>query len=285
MTLRKRYAIVSGIAIAALVVAATGEALIGNQSPPSQPMAYAPIGNGEAGAPAAVGLQVALGDMGKTDVASVAIDHPPVGVIPPSSAPWMYATVLASSTANGLDIAPLWQADLIEGVVADRATSSNDVIDGISGATFKAQLPDGSLVDVGSGIGDVAHGQQFSHASSHSVALAVADALRAEGLTPVSVKVFRPDGPAPEVIASTTDVTSTATNLVSIIRSVFGNPPTYEGYYLEIRDAQGTAWVRASASFRSGAGRFWIDPRYASLCGEQSLGQAPQVAGAAPVSG
>jgi hypothetical protein len=165
--------------------------------------------------------------------------------------------------ADGLDVEPMWEADLIEGVVVDRSGTSHNVHDQFGGSTFDAILPDGTIIpNEDGGLGDVVRGQKFSTAPESAVRAAILSSLRDVGLTPKAVSVLRPWGPAPAVVASTADPAATLKQLGSIERTLFGDPPTYEGYYFELQDGSGQTIVRASSSFRTGVGRFWIDPKW-----------------------
>jgi len=119
----------------------------------------------------------------------------------------------------------------------------------------------------------VVHGQDFTMASNATAEAQVRLALKAAGLKPISVKVFRAFGPAPAVVAATDDPAAAARNYTDLTRSLFGNPPKYEGYYLELRALDGTPIARGSASFRTGAGRFWVDPRWKSVASVKTFGK------------
>lgn len=200
-----------------------------------------------------------------------------VGEAPPDSGagtlPWLYAIVQVPGMENGLDIEPMWEADLLEGALVDRVGSSQNVRDDFGGATFSAVLPNGSVVpNASGGLGDVVRDQEFSTASDADVKSSVAQALNEAGLTLLETMVLHPWGSAPAVIASASNLPAAASGFVPLVKALFGNPPHYEGYYLELRSsATGDAFVRASASFRTGAGRFWVDPKWADLVGEKTL--------------
>jgi hypothetical protein len=281
--MRTKYIVLVAAFLAVLAAAATALAIANGIKPAPKtpvPVAYTPVRRlAAAPTPPTVALQQVLARMQGDAVASARI-----GTAPPAAEradlPWLYATVRVPAMQQGLDVEPLWEADLVEGAVADSAGTSANIRSDFGGSTFDAVLPDGSKIsDAGGGLGDVVRGQAFSAASSGAVQSSIVRLLHNAGLTPRSVKVLRPDGPAPAVVASTTDVASAARNFVQHVKTLFGSPPVYEGYYLELRDADGNAFVRASASFRTGAGRFWVDPRWANLVGEKTLGSTGRVAG------
>jgi hypothetical protein len=177
---------------------------------------------------------------------------------------------------HGLDVEPMWEADLVEGAVADLAGTGKDIHDDFGGSTFDAELPDGtSIPDASGGLGDVVRGQVFSTAPDGTIKAQIIDALRSAQLKPISIKILRPLDAAPVVVASAADPTTAAKNLASIRNALFGNPAAYDGYYLELRDTSGTAFVRTSASYRTGAGRFWVEPSLADVASIKSFGRPP----------
>jgi hypothetical protein len=177
----------------------------------------------------------------------------------PRKGAWLHFVVAAPAQDERV-ARPEWEADLVEGAVADalEAATGNSVAD----SRIDLKLPDGTIVeDASGGMGEIAPGQDFTTGSD----LTIKDHLRAEltrrGLTPVSIDVLHADQPAPAVVATTTDARRAARDANETIGSLFGtSPPTYEGYYLEIRDVNGTPVLIESAAFRSGSGRLWVRP-------------------------
>jgi hypothetical protein len=264
---RSRAIAFGTIALGVLVVG-TSLALAVEPPPPSSPVAFVPSVRATNTAVTPIeALSSAVAAIGPTAVASATVGGPPAG--PPqqnrAGMPWLYESVRVPSLENGEQILPLWEADLIEGATVERSGSSADIYDDFGGATFEAVLPDGTTVtNVASGLGDIARGQQFAD-SAKSEAQIESEAhasLQRFGLSAVSVRVLHALGDAVSVIATTTDPVHAAENLGPIINTLFGDPPGYEGYYLEIRDSAGNAIVRTSAAFLTGAGRLWVAPAY-----------------------
>lgn len=276
----RRYAlaaIVAAIAAASVVAVALSDSGSG-----PTPIGYAPNPNASAGTqPAAQALAAVQQQMGRTSVVSASITAPPAGPQRDArgSLPWLDATVAIPALRDGMEIESLWQADLIEGAVAEQSGTATDLAKDFGGSTFDGQLPDGSVVsDIGGGMGDIVRGQVFSGgtASTASITNKIDHVLRDHQLTPISVTVYRPLTAAPAIIASTSDPAAAAADYGSLLHDLIGSTPQYEGYYLELRDSSGQAFVRASASFRTGAGRFWVAPSLAdSLVGEQSSSTFP----------
>lgn len=267
------------VAIAAVVGAAVAASVaIGGGDNKTKPIAYAPLGSSSAPQPPAAALSQVLASSGTDAIVTARVGAPPSDVA--KTTPWFYATVKAQGTASGLDVEPLWQADLVQGAVAELAGASDDLADDIGGSTLTLALPDGSSVDEGvGGMGDIARGQVFGRTPPGQVKAEVARAVRNAGLTPLTVRVMTPLGPAPLVIAEANDPARAAANYVATVRAVFGDPPQYEGYYLELRDTSGTAFIRGSAAFRTGAGRFWVAPQYQQIVGVKTLGRFGRSAG------
>jgi hypothetical protein len=243
--------------------------------PKVEPIAFAPPASSPlARVPAREGLSQAMARFGGSAIAAAHIGSAPAEAATRGDLPWLYASVRVPSLRDGLDIEPMWEADLVEGAVADRVGTAKNIRDDFGGSTFDAVLPDGTrFPDQSGGLGDVTHGQGFSDASNASVEARVRLAIKAAGLEPISVKVLRPLGPAPVVVVGADDAATAAKNYTDLTKSLFGNPPSYEGYYLEIRGPDGTAIARGSASFRTGAGRFWVDPRWANVASVKTFGK------------
>lgn len=238
-------------------------------------MVFAPVGEAVPATDANAALAEASKTLGGDAVAEAAIGNAPADVqrLDPARArlPWLYATVKVPEMRDGLDIEPMWEADLLEGAVAERAGTSMNVRDDFGGATINAVLPNGEFIeDASGGLGDVAADQRFSSESNEAVRSSIIAALVEAGLVPESVKVLRPMGPAPAVVARTADVDKTAAAFKQLTQTLFGSPPRYEGYYIELRDAHGNAFVRNSASFRTGAGRVWVAPAWKDRVGVKS---------------
>ena len=157
-------------------------------------------------------------------------------------------------------IRPQWEADLIEGAVADALAATDG--EHVAGSTIDWLLPDGRVLpNMGGGMGDVVPGQMFSDLAAGAIKLTLKQRLAQAGLEPTSIEVLHADQPAPAVVATTNDPRSAARAAASTIRLLFGqDPPIFEGYYFEVRDRSGAPVFIQSAAFRSGAGRLWVRP-------------------------
>ena len=278
MLKRSRWLVIAlAVSAGALIAVPALSGAFGNSSVTStkiQPISYTPLTRQalQARTPESA-LTQAVGNVGTTKIASARIGRPPPGSTA-GGRPWLYATVRVPKMSDGLDIEPMWEADLLEGAVVEESGTSQNVTGDFGGATFDAILPDGTKVtDASGGLGDVVRGQQFSNASDATTRAAIDAALKSAGLTPIRIDVFHPLDTAVAVIASTSNGQKSATSYTQIATSLFGNPPKYEGYYFEIRNDAGAAFVRASASFRTGAGRLWVAPGFAGALGVQTLGR------------
>jgi hypothetical protein len=273
MTTKKLLLVLVVGVLGSLGLIALGSAA-GNRENPA-PVTFAPVGPTHPAVAPATALGEAVRQLGGKFVASARLGNPPPNTRD-KALPWLYATVRVPGMAQGLDIEPMWEADLLEGAVVERSGTSTDVWDDFGGSTFDALLPDGTTVsDASGGLGDVARNQEFSKVSPVQARNDITEAARAAGLDVEAIRFLRPLGLAPAVIVSAADVNSTVTNFVSIAKRLFGDPPIYEGYYLELRTTEGVPVVRSSASFRTGAGRFWVDARWKDVIGITSLGRPP----------
>jgi hypothetical protein len=274
----RHRSIIGGLAAGVLAVglfAGTSLAVRGRSdgptpaSPPVRPIAFAPVtADRPAPIPPAAALRQARIRMPGGAVTRISVGHAPAG--PPSvervALPWIYATVKVPSLRFGLDVEPLWEADLLEGATVERSGVFPDAHDDLGGATFVALLPGGRVVqDEGAGIGDVALGQRFAAGSDSRIVSSLHAVLAGAGLRVAWIRVLHPLGPAPAVSAVATNPDRVARGYSTLVKALFGAPPRYEGYYIELKDARGNPIVRASASFRTGAGRCWVAPRYVAV--------------------
>lgn len=188
----------------------------------------------------------------------------PVGYPVPKQAafPALYVTVKSPGPKNGGDVEPLWEASLLQGAVAELAGTSNSLIRDVGYEDVREQLPSGRLIDAGGGMGNIARGQQFAGANESDAAItsSVERVASTYGLSVDSVTVFRAWGAAPAVVLTAPDVSTAAhvsAKWQALQDALFGSGPRYEAYYLEIRYANGTPFVRRSLSFLTGAGQLW----------------------------
>jgi hypothetical protein len=83
------------------------------------------------------------------------------------------------------------------------------------------------------------------------------------GLHVLSIDILHADQPAPAVVVETDNPAQAVADASQITATLFGgNPPTYEGYYLEVKDAQYAVVFLRSPDFRSGAGRSETNSAY-----------------------
>ena len=202
-----RRIIFVSVAVTAIALSTTagGLALFGAEE--SSPTAYS-AETASTAAPIAPGAAItsSLARLNDTEIASAAFVSPPPGA-DARGLPWLRVLVHVTAMRDGLDIRPQWMADLLQGGVLELSGAGQNQRETLGGATFDALLPGGRVVaDIGGGIGDVVRGQKFSLASNADAAADVAAALKRNGLEPVSVKIRRVLGPAPEVIAFSPDV-------------------------------------------------------------------------------
>lgn len=269
-------AILAGLAGGGAAVAAARTAN-GTNPPTTGPMAFVSTTASTATplSPAAA-VDQAMAMMGNGDVGSVTVGSPPSDAPPLAGnpvVPALYVTVKVPSLENGEPVEPFWQADLVEGAVIELAGTSPSLEEDVGDVYFSAELPDGRLEqNVSAGMGDIARGQQFAGANDSDAAIrsSIDDVVARYGLTLDSLKIFRVLGAAPAVVVTTSDVSTLAASYQSLVADLFGDPPRYQGFYLEIRGPDGKTYVRRSVSYVTGAGRLWVDPSV------DGAGQLPQ---------
>jgi hypothetical protein len=275
LNLKRRYVLALAL-LAVFVFVGASVAVVNHLAEPTRYSSSISKANTRAASPNAA-LAAVLGRAQRAEIVSAKFGAAPADAIT-RGLPWLNVTLKVPAVADGLDVLPQWVADLVEGDTAEGIGGASNVRAIIGGATFSAALPDGSVVpDLGGGIGDVATGQAFSDQPNGQVRSDLTQKLASLGLTPIRIDVVHALTAAPAVIAQANDVPTALGQYNKIVTTLFGDPPVYEGYYLEIRDSTGQPVLRASAAFRTGAGRFWVSPAHASeVTGVDHLGTTPK---------
>jgi type IV secretory pathway VirB2 component (pilin) len=242
---------VLGTSLVAVLIAAGITVAVGRASSPMAPNAA---------------LQRVLhslkGDPGNAIVSARIAKHGPPGT--KLAVPALSVRAKIPSGHDGESTEALWQANLLTGAVVELAGSSPWLEDDIGYINYTAQVPNGKVVrDLGGGMGaDAARGQRF--AGSNDTAAEVRDYIERHasrlGLTVDSVTVFHALGAAPAVVLTVPSVQKAIANGGAWQDELFGSPPRYEGYYLELRRKTGKPFARRGYSFLTGDGLLWIDP-------------------------
>lgn len=199
---------------------------------------------------------------------------------------WLYATLRGDSAEAGSGVRFGWEADLAQGAIAERLAGDRpDLGEVITGSVETLVLPDGSQANLGGGAGNITAGQRFgaqeSGATDEQITASVSNTLEEFGLTPQTVRVLRPLGPAVYAVATIDDVKSLAGKFETLRSAILGSPYQYEGLYLEIDQVDGTPLVRAGTAYRSGAGTLWFAPGIDEVLGLAHGGTPTHTAGSA----
>ncbi len=174
----------------------------------------------------------------------------------------LYVTERIPGLKNGASLKSMWEADLLTGAVVELAGKSGSLRNDVGYVSFSGQLPDGKVDrDMDGAMGDVARGQQFAGANDSDTAIekSVTRVASRFGLSVDSVTIFRALGAAPAVVLTAPDVSTAEWRREQLETALFGSPPHYEGFYLEIRGENGKTYVRRSTSFLTSTGRLWTD--------------------------
>ncbi|SRR6266511_4364662 len=264
LRIRRRYALAIGVV--ALVGAGAGAAAVLTQdsSNPLPPDSY--VTNGIDRVPRQFSGQA------PTDILNQLVDRAGGGLIADAqiggapadfqgtdSGKWAYFTVKAPSDGWAADTA-LWRTELISGALRDALHANGDYL---AGSRASVLLPDGSKVQSSIGCcGNVTYNQQFDTPSIDKIRSDIEEAAKGTGLTIKSVDIVTADQPAPLVVATTgQDPAEVAAQIPSLGIQLFGKPPRYEGYYLEIRDSTSKDPIAIlMTSFRIGSGTEWMRP-------------------------
>jgi hypothetical protein len=232
---------------------------------PSSPTTYAPTVAQTA--PPASNISAALARLpwvAKT-LTDVTLGQAPPDVDPGPNAntggQWLYATVAADSSD---EFESTWKADLAQGALAEvmAPPGTADLSDVIRGGSVTLTGDDGKPSTVLLGAGSTAPGQEFGAADESDATIeAEVDAVLAQyDLTPASVQVIHPLGPAIAVVATAQTVEAIGPKFQQLEMSLSGSPANYEGLYIRIELPTGETVAQASAAFRTGGSRLSVDP-------------------------
>ena len=175
---------------------------------------------------------------------------------------WLYITVKAPVETEEATTKPLWLGNLITGALRDELYASAHAP--LRSSVVSLTLADGHEVALaGGGVGAVTPGQVFSSASDQQIREQITAAAQTAGLTVDSIDIVHADQPAPAVVVTTSDPQAAAANPDALLTSLFGEPGTYEGEYLEVRAPDGTLVFVQGSAFRTGVGQRWVNPIFA----------------------
>jgi hypothetical protein len=240
--------VLSCFAAVAVVVFAAG---IPTTAAGGDPFAYAPIGKLTPRISPQAALRRSLHAMEGTAIASASLGkadyRPSIRVtvrLPPGS----------SRRDSAARMEAYWEADLLVGAIAEQSATDPDMSLSFGRITYDAELPGGGIEHGFRGaMGVIRRGQTFTTISDAEIRAHVLAVLSGRGLKLVQLRVFRPLGPAPAVVA----VASRPYDFQELQDALFKKPYFFEGFYLEIRDSDGVPLKKSSASFRTGSGRAW----------------------------
>lgn len=200
-----------------------------------------------------------------------------LGANPPGRriGPWLYFSINCDVQENGGCLHSLWEADVVQGAVAELMRSSqSNLANVITGSTTIASLADGQSVDFGGDQGDVAAGQQFTAAqnSDATVEQAISGVCAANDVSVLSEQILHPLGDALDLqLQFSSSALNNGVTIRQIETEIEKKVGTFEAIYVEAALADGTTVARAAKDLRSGIGRQWADPAYAYLTGYPHL--------------
>lgn len=178
--------------------------------------------------------------------------------------------VKGASAADGGFLASTWQADLAQGVIAERlAGDSGNLADTISEVHIEFIDGTGARSEIPSGVGDLQPGQRFGDPAitDDQARAALTAAAEKFGVTVLEARILHPLDRAAYVVVELPDEHALDGKFEAFRQALLHDPKAFEGLYLEIRDPHGAPLARGSVAFRSGAGRIWQAPSYADRSG------------------
>jgi len=189
-----------------------------------------------------------------SEFVSVTLGPPPTGS--ERNGNWLYLKLAVPSSDSNNDTQQLWEADLLQGDLAELIGSDSDLGNSIAGSTIQLDGSDGSTAEAPSGSGDIARGQVFrTLASPAQLVTDAMETIRSFGLQPNEVRLLHPLSYALSVIATVPDLSKTDNLATRLSSALLGSPYEFEGLYLELRDPSGSVLFQGSSAFRSGVTR------------------------------
>ncbi len=191
------------------------------------------------------------------------IGPPPQGVEAGQASKVLYATVDAADGGSG-SVFSRWQALVFGGIVREllRANGLGD----LSAIDTTLRLPDGQLLPLGGGIGNVIPNQVFDSPPDPVLTARITRGARSLGLQINTVRIIHSAQPIPVVVATARNARDFAhsSRSSSTWTTLLGEAPSnLEGYFLEVDDIAGAPIVMVTGDNRVGGGAYWIRPEFA----------------------
>lgn len=210
-----------------------------------------------------VALQQSLTGVDPGVILEAHFGDPPAGG---AAGRYLYETIAVPQAADGSGIQFMFQAELVEGAVAERIATDGRLLDSIRGIVLTGKRPDGSLIDLDvAGVGNIPSGQHFTGGTDAALIAQTQATLIDLGLTSVQVRVLHPLGPALLVVATASNDLLTNGKLSGLNAALNPEHPCCDGYYLELRTPDGKVAARLANSRRSGSGTFWTEANVTNI--------------------
>jgi hypothetical protein len=183
---------------------------------------------------------------------------------------WAYATIAGSRDLRTHDMTGEWEARLAQGAIAERCSLGlAELQKAVAGGTTRYATGTHPLAGEGSGYSRAGRvlGAQASGEPDARIIAEAERVLGEHGLTPRTVRVLHPLGPALLVEASTDDVASVTGRVPAIENELdgggWGSHPRFEGVYLALDGPEGPL-IRTGGATRAAGGFAWTAPGFDS---------------------
>ncbi|MCW2791710.1 MAG: hypothetical protein JWO76_808 [Nocardioides sp.] len=184
----------------------------------------------------------------------------PVGA---AGSTWLTVYEKGDPTLPGSEVRLTWLAALAQGAVADLVrtdqVATNQVV---RGSSVIVTSPSGRTRTLDGGVGYVAAGQVFDgqvdSRDDRTIVDDVDETLRSHGLSPVSVQVLHPLGPAVSVVATLSEGTEVNWTIDDLREAISGDPKAFEGLLIEIDSPSGAPLLVTGVAYRTGLGGTWF---------------------------
>lgn len=182
---------------------------------------------------------------------------------------WLYVVADIPSLEGGNAALANWEASLLFGAVAERASRGANLADVVGGMELKFRRANGATNSGGGrAMVNVAASQVFGSATSEEQDRARLDRIfESYGLELTSVDYMYPLDRAARMVAIVESPKTLDGRLYKLFSEVTENLTAYEGAFLELELPDGSPIVRLHGEFRAASGGEWVRPGLEEIVG------------------
>lgn len=210
-------------------------------------------------------LQAAMSAVEFETISEATLGEPPRGL----EGAWIYLDANVPSLKHGNTALANWEASLLFGALAERASTGRNLADVVGGMEVQFRLPDGTLENAGGrAMVNVAAGQVFGSGLSEEEDRArLQRVLASFELELKSVKYTYPLDRAATIVATAEFAEAVDGRLYKVFFDVTDNLSAYEGAFFELQLRNGAPIARLHGEFRGASGGEWVRPGLEEIVG------------------